>query len=203
MASRLTHYSIAGLAVGSLAALAITLPIQVPSDLPFPYAETESSSPTKKVETRVTRVIDGDTVAVNPVEGTDVTTAEGRDEAVVRLLGIDAPEMNSTSPDEPECGAKDATRRLTSALEPGTKVTVVYDAAGDSTDRFGRSLAYLEYTNKDGEVVDAGEKLVADGFVAAWYPTSAVEPERFEDYEKLQEKAQGRGNWPVCDDLGR
>lgn len=64
-------------------------------------------------------------------------------------------------------------------------------------------MAYLEYTSKDGEVVDAGAKLVGDGFVAAWCPTSPAEPERCEDYERLQGKAQGRGNWPVCDDLGR
>lgn len=172
------------------------------SQLDVPANENQTS--TRPIETEVVRVVDGDTVTVAPVadEGLDADERGREEEATVRLLGIDAPEMSPDASSEPECGAQDAARRLTSALPKGTSVKIVHDSRADEQDRFGRTLAYVEKT-QDGKAVDMGRWLVAGGFVATWYPTGEPEPGRITEYEKLEKQAQNRGNWPVCDDLGR
>lgn len=58
------------------------------------------------INATVTRVVDGDTVEVQPASGPPTT---------VRLLGIDAPE--SVAPGTPvECGSEDAAAHLTELL---------------------------------------------------------------------------------------
>lgn len=173
------------------------------SDIQGPGLKNDDSS--EPISTEVVRVIDGDTITVAPVEDEGLSQDEDaqREEATIRLLGIDAPEMNTHGEEEPECGAKDATRRLTSSLPEGASVKVVPDPEVERTDRYGRTLAYVEISDSDGAVRDLGRDLVAGGFVATWYPKGEPEPTRVPEYEELQTKAQGRGNWPVCDDLGR
>lgn len=120
----------------------------------------------------------------------------------MRLLGVDAPELDHDGADH-ECGAQDAARRLDRTLKAGTAVRVVYDTRSDATDTYDRSLAYIEHVNRDGKTVDIGRDLVASGFIAAWYPKGEVEQARFSSYQRLQGEAQDRGNWPNGDDLGR
>ena len=72
----------------------------------------------------VAEVVDGDTIVL----------ADGRH---VRLVQIDAPEVP-----EGECYGAEAKHALESILPRGAAVRVVADPALDSTDRFGRTLAY-------------------------------------------------------------
>jgi endonuclease YncB( thermonuclease family) len=79
--------------------------------------------------TKVTRVIDGDTVVLsNGVH--------------VRLIGIDTPEKNT-------CFAGEATK-LAENLLLGQKITLTTDI--DNLDQFGRTLGYL--TTEDGTLIN-------------------------------------------------
>lgn len=74
----------------------------------------------------VTRVADGDTLAVR--------VAGGREERV-RVLGIDTPELG-------DCGADEAAAAARS-LALGRRVSLTGDATQAGRDRFGRLLAYV------------------------------------------------------------
>lgn len=85
-------------------------------------------------DTRVVRVVDGDTVDVK-VDG---------EIQRIRLLNIDTPE--TVDPSQPEeCLGAEATAYTKTLLKPGQKVDLVYDV--DRTDRYGRTLAHVILEN--------------------------------------------------------
>lgn len=148
-----------------------------------------------EVDTAVVRVIDGDTIAVEPSSALPATSEDGA-EHVVRVLGIDAPEMHYTDDTEPDCGAQEATDYLDELLVPGAAVTLVHDSEADEIDRYGRTLAYVELETAG----DVGELLVANGYAAAWHPQSEPEPDRFSAYQEsmAEARAAGAGSWEHC-----
>ena len=97
------------------------------------------------VETRVVRVVDGDTFIIDipdPREG-DATTR-------VRLLGVDTPELGrGGEPDEPY--AREAAAFAVELVE-GRTVTVVLEPHRER-DRWGRLLAHID--TGDGELLGA------------------------------------------------
>jgi len=74
---------------------------------------------------RIAHVTDGDTVRL-------------ANDARVRLLQIDAPEVRSR-----ECFADAATAALRRLLPPGTSVRLERDPSLDASDRYGRELRYV------------------------------------------------------------
>src|SRR5699024_2307574 len=165
---------------------------------------TSASSTTEKtgasIETRVVRVIDGDTIAVEPTEDLEATDDAG-DEHTVRLLGIDAPEMNVYKSDPPECGAQEAADNLAAVLDEDAPVTLVYDVESDHTDHYGRSLTYVSTETVD----DLAAEQVADGYAMARYPSSEPTPQRYDDYVAMSETAAERsaGAHGQCGAIGR
>jgi micrococcal nuclease len=154
---------------------------------------------------KLVRVIDGDTVAVEPNEEFPANNDAGTEHSM-RLLGIDAPEMNKMSEEAPECGAEEATSYLEGLLNvsSGTVyVQVIFDAQADKVDRYDRSLAYVELTTEQGG--DVAQAMVADGFAEAWYPEGEPEPSRFAGYAEAEAAAiaSGAGQHAVCDTIGR
>src|SRR4051812_31586938 len=86
-----------------------------------------------RTRARVTRVVDGDTIAVS-IDGA------GGEERSVRLLGIDTPETHK--PGTPiECGGPEASASMERLAPPGTRVTLESDPSQDRVDRYGRRLA--------------------------------------------------------------
>ena len=131
---------------------------------------------------RIARVIDGDTLIVR---------AGGR-RVTVRLLGIDAPETHGVPA---ECGGLAATRELARIAAPGTRVRLVTDpGSGDTRDRYGRLLAYV-----DGPRGDLGGRQLRAGF-AHVYRYCDRRFSRLERYRRAQEDARGRprGIWSAC-----
>lgn len=128
------------------------------------------------IETSVVRVIDGDTIVVEPVDQQLPITDTG--ETTVRLLGIQAPEMNYRSSASPECGAQQATDTLDELLNPGTEITVSFDERSNTRDHYGRVLGYVE--TLDGQ--DAATSVLDAGWAQAWHPDSEPEPQRYSDY---------------------
>lgn len=88
---------------------------------PFARVQTKRALP----GTKVTEVIDGDTIVV----------ATG---AHVRLVQIDSPEVTSG-----ECYASQAKAALATLIPVGTRVILKGDPGLDQTDRYGRQLRYV------------------------------------------------------------
>lgn len=162
-----------------------------------------SSGQPATVETKVIRVIDGDTVAVQPVDGVlEVTGTRGDvPEHTVRLLGIDAPEMNYRKDTGPECGAKAATDHLGGILPQGMPVTIEFDPGADRTDRYGRSLAYVITPAYN----DAARQQVTDGYAMPWFPKGEPEPQRIPEYRTAADRAVAlhAGAHSQCASIGR
>ncbi len=160
---------------------------------------------TSPVLTEVTRVIDGDTIAVAPVDGELEVTGDEAEEHIVRLLGIDTPEMNYHSGEKPECGAREATEHLEGLLSRGTAVVVSFDPEADRTDRYGRSLAYVDLADGGDGTADVAHQQVAGGYAVAWIPSGEPEPERFSDLTTAQSRAEqdGAGSWGTGGTFGR
>ncbi len=135
----------------------------------------------------VDRVVDGDTLHVL-LDGQDVT---------VRMIGIDTPE--TVKPDSPvECFGPEASDFAKQALT-GRTVALELDDSQGSTDRYGRTLAYVWIEEDDGSRVLFNLAAVAGGYAEerqygsepfAW----AAEFRAAED----QARSAGAGLWGAC-----
>jgi micrococcal nuclease len=113
-------------------------------------ARTTAEAPSRAA--RVIAVVDGDTIKVR---------VGGRRETV-RLVGIDTPE--SKRPNTPvECGAEKAAAAMTRLLA-GRAVSLRRDPTQDAIDRYGRTLAYVDF----GAGQDAGETMIRDGWATPY-----------------------------------
>src|SRR4051794_29188124 len=113
-----------------------------------PVRSTPTGAAPGGANATVTRVVDGDTVAVS--------TGNTKDK--VRLIGIDTPE--AVKPNTPvQCFALAASARTKALLPAGTPVRLVRDV--DARDRYGRLLAYV-YRASDKLFVNLA--LVRDGY---------------------------------------
>ncbi len=142
------------------------------SDPVGPIPRTEAIS-------RVTQVVDGDTVVVE---------VAGRD-TKVRYIGVDTPE--SVKPGSPvQCFAKRAAS-FNRQLVLGRTVRLAFGL--ERRDRYGRLLAYVSVGGRS-----VNEALLRGGYAR----TLEIEPNtgRATRYRKLEEEAQaaGRGLWGAC-----
>ncbi|HEX2191765.1 MAG TPA: thermonuclease family protein [Acidimicrobiales bacterium] len=120
-------------------------------------------------------VLDGDSL-----ELTDATK--------VRLIGIDAPDVETRA-----CFSGEATAHLGELLPAESPVRVVYDES--RTDRLGRTLAYV-YRLSDGLFVN--DAMARDGF--ARQLTTPPNTAHAEEIKAAVEEAvaQRRGMWQAC-----
>ena len=160
----------------------------------------------EKVQTKytstITRVIDGDTIAVEPTETLPQTNKDKKNpEHVIRLIGINAPEMNVRKKEPAECGAKEATEFLGENLPKGTEVNLEFDSNSEHTDTYGRSLAYVS----SPLIADHAQNMIEHGLAVPYYPQSAPKPKNFDHYQELTDKARqyDLGNYASCPDFGK
>lgn len=133
-----------------------------------------------------TYVIDGDTFILADI-------AETR----VRMLGIDAPEMNKSKP-PPECGAVRATNSLRSVLPDGALVCLVGDASAGDKDKYDRLLRYAYVKNAHG-VWQVNAWLVRQGLVRVFQ--EFVDGLQYEADLRAMEKTAKKahlGGWDDC-----
>jgi micrococcal nuclease len=128
-------------------------------------------------------VIDGDTIAVRPLEKTK------RSRYRVRLLGIDSPEFRPK-----ECGAQLATDNARRLAPRGRRVLLKTDPTQPMFDRFDRLLAYAR--------LPSGRQLNRAQVAAGWAKVLVV-GRRFQQYGEYKRyarraKNQGRGAWGIC-----
>jgi len=129
------------------------------------------------------RVVDGDTIVVGFENKTEY----------VRLIGINAPELND--PAGAQCYAQESTKHLQEIAQTGL-VVLFFDDSQGVRDTYGRLLAYVQLT--DG--TDLGEYMLKDGYVHEYTYQSTYS--RQDVYKKAEEEARSekRGLWKedVC-----
>ncbi|MBT9138583.1 MAG: ComE operon protein 3 [Syntrophomonadaceae bacterium] len=136
----------------------------VPHPQPDAYLKLDLKVPHKVITQKIIGVFDGDTLF----------TYEGK---VVRLLGVDAPDLG-------EKGAKEATS-FTSSMVLHRKVTL-YVEENRPLDKFGRILAVVEL---DGRLLNS--QLIERG-LARYYPCPHMEILRYECYQDKKKILRGR-----------
>ena len=155
-----------------------TVASRSPTTAPRTLATTTTTPPPPLPpgEDRTVRtVIDGDSF-----ELTDGTK--------IRLIGIDAPDVETS-----DCFSSEASAHLTQLLPPDKGVRIVYDAT--RTDRFGRTLAYV-YRLPDALFVNAA--MARDGF--AREQRSETNTARADELAAAVADARtaNRGVWQAC-----
>jgi micrococcal nuclease len=134
-----------------------------------------------RLEGRVTKIVDGDTIHVQ---------VGGRREKV-RYIGVDTPETHK--PGTPvQCYGRSASA-FNARLVAERRVELRTDA--ETRDRYGRLLAYV-YRRPDGMFVNA--ELVRRGFATILtIPPNVAHAPEFLRLERVARRA-GRGLWGAC-----
>jgi endonuclease YncB( thermonuclease family) len=143
------------------------------------------TSPPRRLEARVVRAVDGDTLEAR-------LRSSGR-VLDVRLIGIDTPETHR--PGTPiECGGPRASRSM-HRLADGRGVTLVTDPTQDRFDRYGRLLAYAVR----GDGLDLNWAQLRRGW-AMVYVYEGRPFRRLAAYRSAQREARRarRGVWGMC-----
>lgn len=150
----------------------------------FPTPSALPEIPIQAEPALVVNVIDGDTLTVRSAHG----------EAIVRLIGIDAPERGNQ--DRPaECFFEASTAALAQLTPPGTTVYLERDVS--ETDRYGRLLRYV-WVERAGSWLLVNEELVRQGAaIARQYPPDLRHAERLAVAQRDAERAQV-GLWGAC-----
>ncbi len=136
---------------------------------------------------------DGDLVLVTSVYDGDTITLDGGSK--VRLLGINSPEQNKDPSTAEGCMAKEAGDYLRSLID-GRQVCLRYPAGGATTDRYGRTLAwvYIDGYNVNSLMISTGHACVFDRF---------PDPECLDAFLYAEEHASSweLGIWGYCADV--
>ena len=128
---------------------------------------------------RLVEVYDADTIRIERPDGARAT---------IRLLGVDAPEVEGKYR-KAELGGKAAAAFARALMRPGP-ITLEPDPGGDDVDKYGRLLRYVRLP--DGR--DAGAEILLAGFARAYRRYRYT---RRDSYVALENraKAEGRGLW--------
>jgi len=154
-------------------------------DLPCPCDSTRPGATdtpaVRRDRAEVLYVVDGDTLRV---------TVDGK-KRYVRLIGIDTPEVHTST----ECGGSQASRSATRLLDEGSKVTLVSDPSQALRDQYGRLLRYAVQRGHD-----INEIQVRRGW-ATVYVFGGNPFARVDDYRRAKKSAKhhDRGVWGLCD----
>lgn len=145
--------------------------------------------PTKRtqvIDARVTSVVDGDTIKVRAYR-------PRRRSYTVRLIGIDTPETRR--PGTPvECGGPEASRSMKRLARRGARVRLTTDPSQDTTDRYGRLLAYAQIGRRQLNVT-----MISRG----WAKVYVYRGKRFRQYSRFaraerRARRAERGVWGQC-----
>jgi micrococcal nuclease len=133
----------------------------------------------------VLKVVDGDTVDIRD----DV-----RGRLRIRLLGIDTPETKKPGYTV-GCWGPEATEFAKSTLL-GQRVAFITDPTQDMTDRYGRTLAYLDKGDGWDYSIEAARAGAAHSYIYHGHPAARADQIAVAEQEA---KAAGRGLWgPPC-----
>ena len=132
----------------------------------------------------VLKVIDGDTIVV------DI----GGEKETLRLIGIDAPEIDASSLNK-KCFGKEA-EEFAKKILSGASVGLENDETQDDRDKYGRLLRYVIL--KDGS--NFNKTLIREGLAKEYaYKTAYKYQKEFKNAETEARKAK-KGLWSACYD---
>ena len=127
-----------------------------------------------RLETTVTRIVDGDTLYVADLQER------------IRLIGIDAPETRHPQRGV-ACFGREATEHLRELVPPGTAVVVTFDV--EREDRYDRPLGYL-WRGADDLFVNLA--MVEDGYAQVLtVPPNVRYTDRFVAAQRQAREARG------------
>jgi micrococcal nuclease len=129
----------------------------------------------------VLKIVDGDTVDI-------VDDVRGR--LRVRLLGIDTPETKKPN-FTVGCWGPEATQFAKDTLL-GQRVALIPDPTQDRTDRYGRTLAYLDKADGADYSIEAARAGAAQSYIYHNHPAARADAIAAAEQEA---KAAGRGLW--------
>ncbi len=135
----------------------------------------------------------GNAVVVDVVDGDTLVVRSAGKDVRVRLLGIDAPEVDHRGDGAGECYGNQATRQLETLTPVGSRVTLSADDGQDDLDKWGRQLRYVA----SGDT-DVNRALLSQGGAkrfAEWNPLA-----RADSYDQAAAgAARDRiGLWKAC-----
>lgn len=170
-----------GVCGGAVVALMIAA-VLVVAAFALPPAATAEPAPTTAV---VLKVVDGDTIDIRD---------DNRGRLRVRILGIDTPETKKPGYTV-GCWGPEATEFATDNMV-GQRVALVPDPTQDSTDRYGRTLAYLVRADGWDYSIEAARAGAARSYVYDGNPVTQADAIRAAEQEA---RSAGRGLWgPPC-----
>ena len=146
-------------------------------------AQAPGSPPPAAPERTVTvkKVIDGDTLLVTGLPGTELA----------RLIGINAPETGKGRT-VVECFGAESASWLENRTPAGMSLRLVFDVA--ERDRFGRLLAYAY--RPDGTFVNA--EIIANGYAQTMTIPPNVRHEKMLVELQGRARREERGLWKAC-----
>ncbi|HXI11156.1 MAG TPA: thermonuclease family protein [Thermoanaerobaculia bacterium] len=128
----------------------------------------------------VVRVSDGDTIVIR---------REGQKPSTVRLVGVDAPEVDGPYKRSEPGG--DRSKAFVQSLLAGQSVYVEFDPAQGTTDKHGRQLAYV-YRARDCLLVNG--EIIRQGYGESYRRFRYRDKELFARYER-EARSDRRGLW--------
>lgn len=150
---------------------------------------TAPTAPTSSTTTIAPGLPAGDDTTVKAV--LDGDSFEIENGTKVRLIGIDAPDIETNA-----CFSPEATNHLKELLPPGRPIRLVYDTT--RTDRFGRTLAYV-FRLPEGLFLNLA--MVRDGYAipvtTGQFAANTMYGREIGDAE-ADAKAARRGLWAGC-----
>lgn len=156
---------------------------------PTSLSTIPTSSPVSEIF-KVTRVIDGDTIEIEPSTG----SGQGRER--VRYLGIDTPE--TVDPRKPvQCFGVEAAKKNKELVE-GKAVRLEKDIT--DKDKYGRLLRYVwvNPSTSSGQAIFVNLELVKQGFATSYtYPPDVKYQAEILEAER-QAREVNRGLWRAC-----
>ena len=174
-----------GFAMGTF--FLLSSPEDIARDFPLPKSISTQSDDLQIVF--VPRVIDGDTIEVQPV---DPKTGSLGQQEVVRYIGMDTPE--TVDPDKPvECYGHEASVR-DKALVEGKYVAMTKDVS--EYDKYGRLLRFVYLLDASNTMVDL--ELVKEGYARVL--TIPPDVEYADEFNAAAATAQSEklGFWSAC-----
>lgn len=166
------------------------LPVVAPPPAQVPPPEPAAAPAPTRTAVRIISVTDGDTLKVRLNDGRRQT---------VRLIGIDTPETVKPG-SRVECGGRAATASMVKLAMTrrrgrlvGRAAMLISDPTQGTTDRFGRSLAYVEAGGRD-----LGRAMIRAGWAAVYVYSQPFA--RLEAYNVARDTAKGAaaGVWGSC-----
>lgn len=158
-------------------------------------ATPSASAAPESMRGKLVSVIDGDTVELSPID--ESAKATGEPNVKVRILGINAPALDA-------CGGPEAVAELKRIIDAEGNFRVKYDLKSARADSAGNVQGYLYSADGTGSPANVGTAMVQNGFAAAWYDSSDIEPKSYavDSGAAKIAKDQKKGVWATCDTIG-